>query len=190
MKYGRTGNRNSKKEVISMKKIIVGFGLTLSLVLMVTITLAFGSKLDRSFGIRGESKYSFSSIPTLTAEQSSQIRAFRQALLKEIEPLRRELVIKHRELNTFESTPDVDQTAVIAEEKEIWRIESKLHEKIVNTTLEARKLLTPEQNAQLPDFSSGVVGERGFNPIMRKMWNIGREEPDISIAKGCREGSR
>jgi len=188
MTYGQIGNRNSKKEVIFMKKIIIGLSLTL--VLMVTIGLALGAKLDRGFGIGAESKYSFSSIPTLTAEQSSQIRALRYALLKEIEPLQRELVIKHAELDTFELTPDVDQTEVIGKEKEVWQIELQLHVKIVDATLVARKLLTPEQNAQLPDFSSGVIGERGFNPIMREMWNIGRKEPDISIARGSREGSR
>jgi len=156
-----------------MKKVIIGFGLTLSLLLMVTIGLASGSQLDRSFGIRAESKYSFFSIPNLTTDQSSQIRPLRQALLREIEPLQRELVIKHQELNTLESTPDVDQTAVMAKQKEIWQIQSKLRQKIVSFTDEAMKLLTPEQRAELPDFSSGIVGERGFNPIMSKMWGLG-----------------
>jgi len=151
-----------------MKKIIVGFELTLTLVLIVTITLAFGSKHDRSFGFTAESKYSFSSINTLTAEQSSQIRALRQSLLREVEPLQRELMIKNRKLNTFDSILEVDQTEALAKEREIWRIEAMLHEKIVNTTLEARKLLTREQDVQLPDFSSGVVGEKGFNPIMAR----------------------
>ena len=60
----------------------------------------------------------------------------------------------------------------MTKEKEILQIERKLHEEIVNGTIEVRKLLTPEQNAQLPDFSSGVVGERGFNPIMCEMWGL------------------
>ncbi len=174
-----------------MKRIIISLSPTLGLIMIVTIGLAIGAKLDRSFGIGVESKYSFSSIPDLTAQQSSQIRAFRQALLKEIEPLQRELLIKRTEFNTsYGSNPDVDQTAVLAKEKEIWRIQSKLHEKIAGVTYEAMKLLTPEQQAQLPDFSSGVTGSKGFNPIMREMWNIGSKEPDISITKGFREGSR
>jgi Spy/CpxP family protein refolding chaperone len=173
-----------------MKKIIISPGVTLSLVLMVTITLAFGSKLDRSFGIRAESKYSFSSIPNLTAEQSSRIQVLRRTLLKEIEPLQRELMIKRAELNTYESNPDVDQTAIMAKEKKVWQIQSELHEKIAGVTYEAMKLLTPEQQAHLPDFSSGVVGERGFNPIMSEMWGFGRQEPEISTAKGFREESR
>jgi len=156
-----------------MKKIITGFGVTLSLVLMVTIALASVSKLDLRVGAGPESNYSLSDIPTLTVEQSSQIRALRQVLLKEIEPLQRDRGAKEAGLRTLESIPDADQTAVMAKEREILQIERKLREEIVNATIEARKLLTPEQDAQLPDFSSGVVGERGFNPIMCKMWGLG-----------------
>ncbi len=156
-----------------MKKKITGFGLTVSIVLAVTIILAFGSELDRSLSIRSESKCSFSSIPNLTAEQSSQIRALRQGLLNEIKPLQRDHAAKEAELQTLESTPDADRTTITVTQKEIWQVERRLREKIVNATIEARKLLTPEQNAQLPDFSSGVVGEKGFNPIMCKMWGLG-----------------
>jgi Spy/CpxP family protein refolding chaperone len=155
-----------------MKKIIIGFGVTLSLVLMVTMALASVSKLDRGVGAEAESNYSLFDIPDLTAEQFSHIQALRQVLLKEIEPLQRDRAAKELELQILESIPDADQTAVMAKEKEILQIERKLHEEIVNATIEARKLLTPEQNAQLPDFSSGVVGERGFNPIMCKMWGL------------------
>ena len=162
-----------------MKKIIVGFGLSLSLVLMVTIAMAFGSKLDGSSRIRPESNCSFFAIPDLTAQQFSQIQAFRQALLKGIAPLQRDLLVKRAELNTYESNPNVDQIAVMAREKEIWQIAAKCREKIVNATVKATKLLTPEQNAQLPDFSSGVIGERGFNPIMCEMWGLGDSKSDI-----------
>jgi len=153
-----------------MKKIIVGFVVTLSLVLTVTIALASGFKPDRRAGL--ESNFSLSDIPDLTPEQFSHIQALRQALLKEIEPLQRERAAKEVELQTLESIPNADQTAVMAREKDILQIERKLHEEIVNATIEARKLLTPEQNAQLPDFSSGVIGEKGFNPIMCKMWGL------------------
>jgi len=155
-----------------MKKIIVGFGVTLSLVLMVTIALASVSKLDRGVRTGPESNYSLLDIPGLTPEQSSHIQVLRQALLKGIEPLERDRAAKEVELQALESIPEADQTAVVAMEKEIFRIERKLHEEIVNATIEARKLLTPKQNAQLPDFSSGVVGEGGFNPIMCKMWGL------------------
>jgi len=156
-----------------MKKIIIGFGVTLSLVLMVTIALASGSKLDSRVGTKPESNYSLFDIPGLTPEQFSHIQALRQVLLKEIEPLQRDRAAKEVQLQTLESIPDAEQTEEMAKEKEILQIERKLHEEIVNATIEARKLLTPEQNAQLPDFSSGVVGERGFNPIMCKMWGLG-----------------
>ena len=156
-----------------MRKIIIGFGVTLSLLLMVTIALASGSELDHRLGISPEANYSLSDLPDLTPEQSSHIQALRQVLLKEIEPLQRDRAAKEVQLQTLESIPDADQTEEMAKEKEILQIERKLHEEIVNATIEARKLLTPEQNAQLPEFSSGVVGERGFNPIMCEMWGLG-----------------
>ena len=149
-----------------MKKIvIIGLSLTLALALVVTVAMAWGPRFGPGFG--GGPPFA-----NLTAEQSSQIQALRQALLKEIEPLQRDLVTKKAELRALESIPDGDQTAVMARQKEIWEIVRKLHEKIANATLEAMKLLTPEQRAQFPDFSSGVVGERGFNPIMSKMWGL------------------
>jgi Spy/CpxP family protein refolding chaperone len=156
-----------------MKKIIINLSLTLGLILIATIALASGSKLDRRFGVGPESNYSFFAIPNLTTEQSCQIQVLRRALLKGIEPLQRDRAAKEAELRTLGSIPGADQTAIMAEQREIWQIERKLHEKIVNATIEARKLLTPEQDAQLPDFSSGVIGERGFNPIMCKMWGLG-----------------
>jgi len=159
-----------------MKKITIGLGVTLSLVLIVTIAVASGSKLGRGVSTGPESDRSFSDIPDLTVAQFCHIQALRRALLKEIEPLQQDRAAKEIVLQTFQSIPSVpntDESAVMAKQKEIWQIEKRLHEKIVNATIEARKLLTPEQNAQLPDFSSGVVGERGFNPIMCKMWGLG-----------------
>jgi Spy/CpxP family protein refolding chaperone len=163
---------NLKKEVNFMKKIIVGCSVTLSLLLIVTIALASGSKFDRKVGAGSESNYSLSDIPDLTPEQFSHIQALRQALLKEIEPLQRDRAAKEVELQALEAIPDADQTVIIAKEKEIFQIERRLHEEIVNATIEVRRLLTPGQNARLPDFSSGVIGERGFNPIMCKMWGL------------------
>ena len=81
-----------------MKRIIISLSLTLGLILVVSIALAFGSKLDRRFGIRPESNYNLSDIPDLTTEQSSHIQALRQALLEEIEPLQRDRGAKEVEL--------------------------------------------------------------------------------------------
>ena len=53
----------------------------------------------------------------------------------------------------------------------MWDTQSKLQEKAANLGLEIRKVLTPEQLAQLPAFSQGAgfgpgagPGPRGFGP--------------------------
>jgi len=153
------------------KVMLLSLSLFLGLTLTVTAAMAWGPGLGQSFGMGQE--FGCPDLPILGEKQFHKVQALEEAFLKEIEPLQQSLVKKEAELRTFESTPDADQAAVMAKEKEVWQIESKLHEKIVNATLEARRLLTPEQNTQLPDFSSGVVGERGFNPIMWKMWSVG-----------------
>ena len=153
-----------------MKKIIIVLSITLNLVLMVTIALASGSELGCRVGADPQANYSLLDLPNLTAEQFSHIQALRQGLQKEIEHLRRDRAATEAKLQTLQSIPDPDQTAVTAKEKEILQIERKLHEEIVNATIEARKLLTAEQNAQFPEFR--VVGEKGFNPNMCKLWGL------------------
>ena len=36
----------------------------------------------------------------------------------------------------------------------------------------------------LPDLSSGVVGEKGLNPIICKMWGLDGKKSDIEIGLG------
>jgi Spy/CpxP family protein refolding chaperone len=150
-----------RKEVISMKRtIIIGLSLTLTLALIATVALAWGPGFGRGFGMGPG--YGNPPIPNLTAEQSSQIQALREASLEEIEPLQKDLVTKRIELRNLWLTQNPDPTAVTAKQKEMWDIQSKLQEKAANLGLEIRKLLTPEQLAQLPAFAAG----RGFGPGM------------------------
>ena len=37
---------------------------------------------------------------------------------------------------------------------------------------------------QLPDMSSGAVGEKGFNPIMYMMWGLDGKKSDIGVGIG------
>ena len=63
--------------------------------------------------------------------------------------------------------PNSYPAAITAKQKEIWDLQSKLQEKAANLGLEIRKLLTPEQLTQLPDFGPGMgFGSRGFGPPM------------------------
>jgi Spy/CpxP family protein refolding chaperone len=86
----------------------------------------------------------------------------RDGFLKEIESLQKELYTKGTELRNLWQSPNPDQAAITAKQKEIFNLQSQLQEKATNLGLEIRKVLTPEQLAQLPAFGSGV----GFGPGM------------------------
>jgi Spy/CpxP family protein refolding chaperone len=93
----------------------------------------------------------------------------RDDFLKEIEPLQKELYAKGQELRNLWSNPKADQAAISARQKEMIDLQSQLQEKGTNLGLEIRKVLTPEQLAQMPAFSQGAgFGPRGmgFGPPM------------------------
>jgi len=151
------------------KTTIVGLGLILVVALAATVALARGPGFGPGFGRGfGGPAYGTPPIPNLTAEQSAQIQALRDDFLKEIEPLQKDLLAKRTELRSLWSNPNSDPAAITAKQKEIWDLQSKLQEKAASLGLEIRKMLTPEQIAQLPAFGPGpgFGPGRGFGPPM------------------------
>jgi Spy/CpxP family protein refolding chaperone len=149
--------------VISMKKTtIVGLGLILVLAFVASVALAWGPGFGPPGFGRGFGGPAFGSppIPNLTAEQSAQVQALRDGFLKEIEPLQKELYANGQELRTLWSSPNPDQAAIAAKQKEIFNLQSQFREKTASLGLEIRKVLTPDQLAQMPAFSQGA----GFGP--------------------------
>ncbi|MEI9476095.1 MAG: Spy/CpxP family protein refolding chaperone [Deltaproteobacteria bacterium] len=139
------------------KTIIIGLSLVLGLALVATVALARGPGFGGGFG---GPAYGSPPIPNLTADQSAQIQALRDAFLKENEPLQKELYAKGQALRKLWSTPNADQAAIKAKQNEISDLRSQLQDKATNLGLEIRKVLTPEQLAQIPAFSQGA----GFGP--------------------------
>ena len=145
------------------KTMIIGLSLVLGLALVATVALAwgpgFGPGFSRGFG---GSAYGVPPIPNLTTERSTQIQALRDGFLKEIDPIQKELYAKATELGKLWSTPNADEAAIAAKQKEIFNLQSQIQEKATNLGLEVRKMLTPEQLAQLSAFGPGA----GFGPGM------------------------
>ena len=143
------------------KTIIVGLGLVLGLALVATVALAWGPGFGPGFGRGfGGPAYGVPPIPNLTDEQTAQIKALRDGLLKEIEPLQKELYTKGTELRSLWQSSNPDQAAITAKQKEISDLRSNLQGKATNLGLEIRKVLTPDQLAQMPAFNQGS----GFGP--------------------------
>jgi len=159
------------------KTFVVGLCLALGLALVATVALAwgpgFGPRFGRGFGGPANG---VPPIPNLTDEQSAQIQALRDGFQKQIEPLQQELFTKGTELRSLWSSPNPDSAAVTAKQKEIRELQSKLQEQATGLGLEIRKVLTPEQLAELPAFGPGPgFGPRmGFNPRMGMRGPMGR----------------
>jgi Spy/CpxP family protein refolding chaperone len=164
------------------KTTIVGLSLILVLALVATVALAWGPGFGPGFGRGlGGPAYGFPPIPNLTAEQSAQIKTLRDGFLKEIEPLQKELYAKGEEFRNLWQGPNPDQAAISAKQKEMIDLQTQLQGKATNLGLKIRKVLTPEQLAQLPAFSQGAgfgsgagFGLRGFGPRMGMMGPMGR----------------
>jgi len=146
------------------KKTIIGVGLVLAVALMTTVAFAWGPGRGMGWG----PGYGYPAIPNLTAEQSSKIQALQKAYLDETAPLQQDLLKKKAELRSLWLSPKPDQAKITALQKEILNLESKIAEKGTNLRLEIRKILTPEQQAQLSIYGPGMG--RG----MGKMGRMGR----------------
>jgi zinc resistance-associated protein len=134
------------------KKSIIGVGLVLAVALMATV--AFAGGMGRGFGTGYG--YGYPAIPNLTPEQSSKIQALQKAHLDEITPLQQDLLKKKIELRSLWLSPTPDQAKITALQKEILNLQAKITEKGTNLKLEIRKVLTPEQQAQLSVYGSGM----------------------------------
>jgi len=146
------------------KTTIITVSLTLALALMATVALAWGPGRGSGMG----PGYGTPAIPNLTAEQSTKIQALQKAHLDEIAPLQQDLLNKKTELRSLWLNPTPDQAKITALQKETLNLQSKLAEKGTNLRLEIRKVLTPEQQAQMAAFGPGMG--RG----MGKMGRMGR----------------
>lgn len=110
----------------------------------------------------------YSAIPNLTPEQSSKIQALQKAHLDEVAPLQQEMIKKNAELRSLWLNQNPDSAAVSAKQKEILNLRTKLQEMGTNYALEHRKVLTPEQQAQVASFGQGrgrgMGGGYGMGP--------------------------
>ena len=86
----------------------------------------------------------------LTQDQKKSLDSLHQVFWKEVGPLKTKIEQKHLTLKSFLLEPKPDMQKALAMQKEVSDLESQFSVKRLTYQLEARKLLTPEQIAQLP----------------------------------------
>lgn len=107
-------------------------------------------------------------LPNLTQEQAGKIQEMRERHFKEVAPLKQQIMAKRLELRAQWLSKNPDEKKINALQKEIMDLRTKIQEKTTNMRLEARKILSPEQQAQLGacglgmGFKKGKMGWRGW----------------------------
>ena len=86
----------------------------------------------------------------LTEDQQKKLDTLYQAYGKDVAKLNNKLGQKQLEMNSLLLEPNPDQSRVASLQKELSGLQSDLNDKRINYQLEANKILTPEQVAQLP----------------------------------------
>jgi Spy/CpxP family protein refolding chaperone len=104
----------------------------------------------------------------LTPEQNQKMLAVREAFFKETLPVRNEMQVKQLELRTLWAQTNPEPEKIIAKQKEVNALKTQLQEKGTMFRLEMRKILTPEQQAQMgaygPGFGRGQGMRGGYGP--------------------------
>jgi Spy/CpxP family protein refolding chaperone len=85
----------------------------------------------------------------LTPEQVQKVQALRESFFKETLPMRNDLMSKKLELRSLWLQTNPDEEKILAKQKEISALRAQLGERAIKNRLEMRKILTPEQQAQL-----------------------------------------
>jgi len=98
----------------------------------------------------------------LTAEQNQKMQALRESFLKETLPVKNEMQIKKLELRTLWAQTNPDEEKILAKQKEMNALRAQLQEKGTKNRLEMRKILTPEQQAQLGAYGPGFGMRHGM----------------------------
>jgi len=102
----------------------------------------------------------------LTAEQTAQIREFRETQLKEIQPLQTKLYNKRNDLRLLWLQQKPDQGKIEAANRDIRTLRDQIEDKMTSHRLTVLKILTPEQQAKMQTYGQGRGYSSGMNRRM------------------------
>ncbi len=141
-----------------MKKITV---IAAFLIVVASATLVMAG--PRGKGNRGgegrcEAPAALASL-NLTVEQSEKIRALRESLLKDVTPIRAQLLSKRAELRLLWIQTKLDPDKIRAIQREALDLKGQMQEKRTDFRLAFRNILTPEQTSKL--LAQGIGSRMG-----------------------------
>jgi len=147
-----------RKEVRQMKKTIVALGLLA--VLLFGVTYVFAQ--NPGHGHRGgppQEGWGPGKWSSLTPEQKTKAQELHRKFNEETAQLRGSILTKRLELQSLWTNPKADSKAIMDKEKEVRDLQSQMKDRMIQSKLEFRKILTPEQ---ITEFGSGCGKGPGF----------------------------
>jgi Spy/CpxP family protein refolding chaperone len=159
------------------KKIATTVGILVVIAALAIPVFAYdrgrGKGTGAGFGPEGRQAPCWEAIPNFTTEQSAKLKELREQRDKDILPLKNELIAKRAELRNLWLQSNPDEAAIKAKHQEINDLRAKLQDVMTEYRLEAGKILTPEQRAQLQSPKLGWdhrsptkrPGTHGYGPM-------------------------
>ena len=126
-----------------MKKTVIALGLAVVVVLAAVHVYEAGPGFGAGKGLRNCA--GACGAANLAPEQQTKMQELRLQHQEEVAPLRDKMVILRQELRTLWSDPKADPKVIQAKTKEMNDLRDQMQEKRVESRLEIRNLLTPDQ---------------------------------------------
>lgn len=161
---------NFLKEEKIMGKVKIWM-VGLALIAMTGLAIAAGP--GYGFGMKANCQAGIDRLK-LTSEQKTKLGELQEKFRKDTISLRNEMQIRRLEMRTLWITPNPDKDKIMAKQKELNALRDKLQAKSTDFRLDIRKILTPEQAAQIGTLGPGM----GFGRSMgrHRMWHHGPYE--------------
>ncbi|OGP89348.1 MAG: hypothetical protein A2157_01680 [Deltaproteobacteria bacterium RBG_16_47_11] len=161
-----------------MKKTIVVLGL----VALVVLGVAYAYAQGPGFGPGHRPGWGQEKWSSLTPEQQTKFQELRQKFNDETAQLRGTMLTKRLELQSLWTNPKADPKAILDKEKEFRGLQDQMRDKAVQSKLEVRKILTPDQLSQ---FGPGWGMGRGFGGGHMKGGRHGMGRGGMGPGYGC-----
>jgi Spy/CpxP family protein refolding chaperone len=127
-----------------MKRVILA--LSLAAVVLLSGTHVYAQVSDPAHkGMHSHESMASHKGLSLTLEQKAKFQEMRRMFIRENAQLIGALVAKRLEIRSLWTDPKSDPNAILDKEKELRALQNQMKNKAIQTMLEARKILTPEQ---------------------------------------------
>ncbi len=131
-----------------MKKTMIALGLFVVMLFSFTYAYAQDPGVRPGHGgMHHQESWGPSKTFNLTPEQKAQFRELRRKFRQENAQLIGALVTKRIEFQSLWTDPKADPKAILDKERELRDLQNQMKDKVIQSKLEARKFLTPEQIA-------------------------------------------